>query len=121
MAGSHQAVPSFPEKGLEIPSGRMGPGTVKVLNDIQGAPVQVDEQLVLAFHDRFLDNIRVLLEERTADPGEKIRLQAEDGSDTDGFVQGIGFPAAGKQRFHVRFQPAEPIEKSFSRRCQADA
>ena len=121
MIGRHHGVPAFPDERHKGASGGMRPGAVIILNDIKGATVQVVEELVLGFHNRLLDDIRVFLEEGPAEAGEQVRLQADDGPDADAVAEGIGLPAAVEQQVHIRTELEYSVQEGLTRGCQADA
>ena len=120
MVGGHHAVPALPEEGDEGAPGGMGPGTVVVFHHVQGAAVQVGEELVLALHHRLLDDVRVSLEKGAAEAGEQVRLEAENRPDADGVVEGVGFPAAVEQVVQVRADFGDAVEERLARGGQAD-
>ena len=121
VIGGHHTIAAFPEQRFKIAPGGMGPGTVKVFNHVQCTAVKVTEKLFFTFHDRFLDNMGILLVKGSADPGKQIGLKAKNGAHPQGLVQGVGFPAAGKQGFRVRPELDDAVQKGFPCRGQANA
>ena len=121
VVGGHHGIPPLDDERHEDPPGGMRPGTVVILDDIKGAPVQVVEELVLGFHNRLLDDIRVFLEEGPAEARKQVRLEADDGADADAVVDGVGFPAAGEQQVDIRADFEDAVEEGFARGGEADA